>query len=78
MRVTKQKANRKAKATSEQSWAQALKTESLVLPRDDEHCSAPTDVHPADQNFAGGAAGFTVGAYPVSTKPQHKSKCVRR
>jgi hypothetical protein len=76
--VSKSKANRKATATRKQSWAEALKAEGVVLTRDDEHCSVPTDVHPADQNFAGGAAGFTVGAYPVSTRPEHKSKCVRR
>jgi len=78
MCMANRKANRKSKVTRKQSWAEALKAEGVVLTRDDEHCSVPTDVHPADQNFAGGAAGFTAGVYPVSTKPEHKSKCVRR
>jgi len=78
MPVAGRKANPKAKRLGEKSWAEALKAEAVVLTRDDEHCSVPTDVRPADQNFAGGAAGFTAGVYPVSTKPEHKSKCVRR
>jgi hypothetical protein len=76
--VTKGKANRKAKAPREQSWAQALKAEGIGLDREQEHCSVSTDVHPADQHFAGGPGGYTVRVFPVSAKPKHKSKCIRR
>jgi hypothetical protein len=78
MPVTKRKANRKAKTTSEQSWAQALKAQGIGVDRENEQCSVSTDIHPADQHFAGGPGGYTMGVYPVSTKPQHKSKCIRR
>jgi hypothetical protein len=76
MHVADRKVNRKSKATRKQSWAEALKTEGIGLDREQEQCKLPTDVRPAEVQFACGVADRTF--FPLSANPKRKPKCIRR